>query len=844
MNRFIWSTLTLLALFQFQSTAATYFNCTAAAPGNNATACYPHRDQCHFVAGTVNRCQYGSPTSCFDFYKDAIGCATQDFCVLNNITGQCENRLPACNTLGSFSSCTQQAGCIWTGSACTNGTSTCAAFADSSACFGAGCWWDFYLEDLGIQRCFAAPAEVKSKYPCARWSNLGDPNYACAAHQCTTFGNLCQNLNVLDPAAIAQDASSTFEVAWVNANVLPGTRTFEMDIQIPIHLSASDPVWQTVTIGYDGNGNDQPIVTPSACNTLGSLAPGANPTPFVYSNIDALTQYYIADVRSTQDMTFLNDTMGQLLYKMVGNQTVGLNSIVKSADVLAGEQLYQLHVSVDLNTLVSRCRSLGATYQLTSTAELYNVPIAVQFHYANGVKLQTGIFFNISFLNNGDVYIGQTNRNDFKVTLTQTKPIFSDCPVGQKRLSNTYRLQYLQVFNANQVVGPRNISDIMIGRSPITNQLFNCYGDAAVSLTVPPFCVNAVCEFTLLVQSKCRTIGSDGQAFLTCGRAEPDDRIADMGGDVAYPPALDRSHSFFVNGWSCPANRTNNNACVQANLSPLGYPDSVTSYLSTAAPANMNLNGYLRVECGFLPTPTSPIEDLIVFAYDTQGVNGSYYGTDLHNIEIAASRAVTFACRMATADARLTNRLRVMTPINNFRLYPIDSTGTVVTNAGCTSLTWMQIQTDVQYDLKNDNEARCNSQCDILKACRTVEGCDGFSITKQSLTVKCPAVGYQAHLTYNRQQLVPFNLTLAAPSAGRRLLTVDGALYEIVQVGDEQVLVVLPIWLNGTASIGHLIDHDGDHQTIKQSAIAVGSAAAVLVGTMLTFVARSWYEKQ
>lgn len=105
--------------------------------------------------------------------------------------------------------------------------------------------------------------------------------------------------------------------------------------------------------------------------------------------------------------------------------------------------------------------------------------------------------------------------------------------------------------------------------------------------------------------------------------------------------------------------------------------------------------------------------------------------------------------------------------LEDLRVFPITSDGSLATRGPCTSLTWLQLQHIIFYTSKSDLQ-RCPA-CPTLPACNGISGCDGFGITKTQLDSICPAAGWSFQLTYRH---TPSNVSTES-TAHRRLLGID-----------------------------------------------------------------------
>jgi hypothetical protein len=430
-----------------------------------------------------------------------------------------------------------------------------------------------------------------------------------------------------------------------------------------------------------------------------------------------------------------------------------------------------------------------------------------------------------------------TGRNHFKAQLIDTTHLTGDCPILHQKMRNTYRLTYQNVFVDNQIIGPRNISDIFTVRHPgnieypNNHDLINCYGDHPISFSAPNECTGHECTFTITIESKCRPTDDDGQAFNLCERALNADRIADMGSDIAYPNQLDRSHGFYVRAYSCALDRENNDACTYINLSTDYGPDLVISYVTLNVQPTASIDSFYIVRGGLLPTPTLSLDWITPLSATYPGDGLVYNFIEVGNLQLELARALTFVIYVNSETDRVNNRLRIVS--NDFQVYPVDSSGVVVTNAACDSLTWIQLQTLVQFTTKTDNEIRCEGQCAILPVCRDINGCDGFSITKSTLSLLCPASGYKVSLKYKHSLYVQ---SINGTDTNRHLLQTqepEGDQFVIEQINEYAFIV----FNNGTTLDAALRSEQSD-VVYKYQGIIYGSSFGAFIAISLTFWAR------
>jgi hypothetical protein len=137
----------------------------------------------------------------------------------------------------------------------------------------------------------------------------------------------------------------------------------------------------------------------------------------------------------------------------------------------------------------------------------------------------------------------------------------------------------------------------------------------------------------------------------------------------------------------------------------------------------------------------------------------------LRNIQLTTKQALTLEINLA--EALWTNfDLNLKLGPNDFAIYPIDTSGSlIVSDSGANKLTWSMIAPYVT----GTSKAATTSGGGYLYACSGFSGCDGFSISVQTLLNLMPANGYQFRLPYHI--MTPTN---SLSNSRRRLLSLSG----------------------------------------------------------------------
>ena len=532
--------------------------------------------------------------------------------------------------------CGQYSSCRWnstTSKCATYTTGTCEVQTNQVSCAAIGCFYDTYL-----QQCYVSLSEVVSINPCSTWSSFPLPNTACAFHGCSlnAAGTVCGAPST--GGSNVTNYALNIYASFVNPNVGLNSFAFNVQVWLANQLLYDPPVNQIIQVGGGQTGYPAAIVA-GPCNNLASFNYSSPPPAYVgVTDPVGLQNYFNAWVSTYHNYSFpkSNTTFGLPLYQILGSLNIQNSSIDDSVSLDASGNYVIHQLSFNYNSIVSQCSALGATQLYTPTNIYTTLPISVIQRDSNNNFAAVSSTFYIQQSTTGAVLsVSSSSRFQPEVFLNQLTSLTSACPPGQAQLNEVYLLEVANVFASGVFVGPRNASDILFTSPVVNNSLANCYGDSLVSMQRLS-CFNSVCYTQVTLQTRCRPITADGNAFNNCSNANAADRISDMGGNTAYPTALNNQHTFWVNNWACPtvSNASNGWAnCTLANESPFGFPDqmpvTITVYLYPLTSISVNFDVYAGLLNSPYTTDLSQIETL------SQGPNLVSSTQDLFNTQLS-----------------------------------------------------------------------------------------------------------------------------------------------------------------------------------------------------------------
>lgn len=662
---------------------------------------------------------------------------------------------------------------------CYSGASApdaCQAQFNRNDCVNAGtCFWD---DVLGV--CAASLSQINSAVTCGYYSGLVDQagdNPGCGYHGCAydSPSRVCSAaVNEGNTSATAVEQNVSTRVEFLNPRVADGSNTFTVDVVVPFVYSEDTkarPSWpQIAVLPSVSTGLQQfyELDDSPQCTTFQSANYGY-PSQFASSVQPQVINDYLKQLTaSTGSLAFDQTTNGQVLALALGYPNVGPNSIAKR--VAYDGAKFNYTVSFDLTAVVAACSSArGGSEQTTSNGKRYVIPLAYLEASVFGLFSEVQTTFTIDVSLSGQVSIAATSTYRRLYAARFVSYPKTDCPDGSARLQITSRVAVRDVFDTTKSVTLDQVTTVpQAAYGPIGN----CYGDTVVSVS-DEFCAHPSCYSTVVTQSQCRVLTSDGQAFARCDRGPDADRIAQLGADVPYPPEYDGIHAIYAYTQLCDSGTTNN--CVRipasASVDKDQYRISVSgsSYLAQLSTANP-----FTVSGGFLPTSASPVGQF-QFLSNTVPAGGQLSQARQFDRNLQSNQPVTLLA-LLPADLRNTYDLRILINPGNTTIYALDALGRGVGPSGpvtddtqALSLTYSQMLRRLVFTVKNDYDFGCGAEqsCQLLPACAGILGCDGFSIAAQQLRTLLPANGYRFDLVYRIGLL---NADGSPPNAGRGLL--------------------------------------------------------------------------
>lgn len=618
------------------------------------------------------------------------------------------------------------------------------------------CVYDPYLNG----NCFASMSNIMKVFDCSYWSATEAAN--CNYHPCLylTASSACDSIVTTGNTG---DNSTSFNFAnvinFLNPIVAPGTTIFNVTISTPFALPSnpSNGIWP-----YDINWSQIQILFPvqnvasyatqvnPQCSTLSA---NNGPPPFL---LDANNPYSITQLQQTiynwttrfGNLNFDNSPIGLYIDQIYNNPLIGNPYIIKKVSLSSDATLLQYTFSMDLNAIVANCGLLGAALSTNAAGRTYTFPISYIEQSQNNGFVQYTQVYTITILTSGVISIsGSTIYPEIAFPIEVVFPQM-DCPAGSARQSIRWSLSYRNVFDSTKYIGPRYGTDIATTNSAAPGVLQNCYGDQPYNFTsLGCDYANYMCAVTFITLSRCRQLTADGLAFNKCSYGNAADRISDMGGNFAYPTALDGKHSVFVNVYSCPATRANDNFCGLIVNSAFNAPDQITATIQTNQYSlqTSTLNPF-QVQGGILPYATAPISSF-------SSISDTYFypsGLFKYDYNLFSSLPLTVIITFPTQVMQQTFDLRIQIDTNNFTLTPIDTQGNII--VGKPVLNYASIRNSVTYTTKNDFDNGCGAanRCAKLPACTAngLLGCDGFSISTSVLRNLATGNGYQLSINY------------------------------------------------------------------------------------------------
>lgn len=737
-----------LALFFFifyllSSSSVSASVCTNVATGN-ITGCASLRSTCHYSL-PFNACEDGAPGQCSDYILDQNGCNASLFnCTYSTTTSLCTNTPLACKFLLSQSSCNFRSDCIWntTSSKCINSLNVCHNATNQALCSVYGCFYDTYL-----QQCYNSLAEVTAINPCSSWTSFPLPNTACGFHGCML--DVTQTICLNAGSGLGNQTSASISVVYqdVNPRVLNNSMNFFVDIWIPNALNVNPGMWTYISMGggipgYRTSGGLNPN---SACNNIGSYNFTTTPPLFVsVSDPVGLQVYFDNWINTNHTMTFNsnNVTFGKTLQTIMGPISVCSTCFDRTVSLDSSQQWVVHTVGGNILNLLN-CSGVYAVY--TIAGYYYSLPVDVIQRDAYNEFASSYSTYYVIINTAGQITVGATSTTTPVLSVSELTTVSSACPSTEDLLDIVYTIQYTNVFQSNVYVGPRNSSDILFTSPQFNNTLQNCYGLYVHTFSITG-CFQSSCYVSIGIRSRCRVITSDGNAFNNCSYATASDRIADLGAGKSYPLSMNNQFTFWVNEYSCPSyvlTTHNYLNCTQQNISPIGFPDEMTSNIQVTILPQTTLNVQFDVFAGFLPTPfDTNLNDLEILSQIISGNITSQI--DYRQVQLQWNAVLTFVAGMS-ASLQSVATLYIQLD-SSLTITPLDVYANPI--VGGKVLAWTDISTYLTYVPKlYQNSVGCVG-CLSVPALLGQTAYDGFSIPVTTLRTLSPAFGYSITIDY------------------------------------------------------------------------------------------------
>lgn len=830
-------------------------------------SCYGHRDACHYDLAT-STCVTGAPVNatCYQFGRDTIGCAGSTSgsaglkCQINSAwNNMCyQPPMPCASIVGSDASCQARSDCRVfpsTGNCAVAiaGPSIPANQASSLACTTAGYFWDAYAPGQpGVQnRCYGGGiAEVTSVYPnCGIWSYYGGPaGDPCTSHGCS-YDAMTGRCLALPADGGASTGNPSVSLVW---SFSLSDRVVDMSNQqlsVTVNVPATQffnpvrPRWYVVTVGAIPITSSSSPMAPSTCNDLAVSHPAfginaiAAPT---YADTYGMTSYFLSQVQATHNISQFDSgtAIGAAIYQTIGHSKVGFGqSIVQSVIVPSTLDQVSKVVSISLPGAVASCGAPAPTVVANSYTQ-YNVPFTVTIRDGDNTASST-MNQAVTVSTYGLIAMGSSTKNtvtatvDSQIDTADATAYSAACPVGQKKRVWTIREKWINP-NTNTLVGLRNMSDVSMVASGYTQgvgvTLTNCFGTQPVAVIPPTSCTAGICYTLIKFESRCANIPADGTGLSMCVNQLPTNQNTDLGAGGLYSvgagipiaAALNgvQSYYHYAHEWTIG----NINAAINVGTDPTGVaPDMADVSMTDPVYPDVVSQESLAVDCGFLPTPTSPLSS-IVLAASTLGASGSTSAYNIRNMQLASNGALTVACYMRNATLRqsftVTIDMVTTTPGNLFTISPLNSLGNFPSYAYST-IGYQSIKNEMTYTPRQITTGQ------TLPIVAAAIGVDAYSLPVYWLQTLLPSVGYLQQFYVSVTLPVPAGSVLAPTVVSRRLLQVGtGPLSSVNSAGAFSVNQDG----NSTSSASLLTTDVGStSSSIKMAAVTVGVVAAGVV---------------
>jgi hypothetical protein len=547
-----------------------------------------------------------------------------------------------------------------------------------------------------------------------------------------------------------------WSVQFVSPQMSTTNTTFYVQVWLPNALKNWPAEWYYITIGnqFPGYSMARNLVPNSGCNDIGDYNATVGPPIFIpVSNPAGLISYYDNWVTTGHNFTFSSaDSNGATLYLILGNVSIAQNSlttVVSSVGLDASLQYNIFQVAIDINNIVAKCNSLGASVFITPGNLLYTLPISVIRRTSTNTYSAQGVTFYVKASLTGVIQgLSASSRYQPVGYQQEISIVTTNCPAGQGRMNIVYSIQYQNVFSPGIFVGPRIPSDVNFTTpaNPIFGGLNNCFQEQVVYVN-RLYTVGSVSYTVIETQTNCRQLTTDGQAFVNCSYAQPADIASDLGSSTAvYQSRLNKLHDFYITAYSCPSTSLvdgNFSQCVLAVVSTANYPDYFPSTINLLAyPATFITYAY-DVFAGLLPTPFTT--DLTQIEQLVQSPNVQSNVQDLTNSNLFWNGQLTFVIGIVSPNIRLIANLTFATE-KLFTIVGLDPFGVPIT--GLPTLHIQDIFPYMTYVPKSLLAQCTSSACLNTPATANQRAYDSFSIPVITLRALLPANGYSISTAY------------------------------------------------------------------------------------------------
>lgn len=632
---------------------------------------------------------------------------------------------------------------------------TCQGYSTQNDCDTNGCFWDPF-----IVNCLSSLSQVNSVFQCGFWTaykTSQQQNDGCVYHGCKWDINAQSCIAANATLAPASTSIVTAHIQFLNESFNTETQTFTVRAVVPFEYTTSvptDPHFPIFQVLF--SVEDPSSYSSSSLPSCSSFVDGtADPVPFSTTVDPAAANTFLSQwVVSHQNLDFDSSELGLVLRQSLGRVAIGPDQIVKSV-TYDGTHLH-FNITVDLYNITAACGTRGVVATQLSQGLQYTIPISLVQHSKNDAYAQVTQTYFVTVPTSGSAAIGSSTSygtEAFPLMVVIKRGEDAGCEADEARMLITWRIETYNVYSDTAYVGWGK-DDELVFRSPSSPAgPVNCYGyEIDFTGTSGPACDRSsfMCYRQVRLQTRCRQIAADGDTFNKCSHAKSADRIADMGGDLPYPTALDSKHTIFFYRRICMYLGDDwDFGCTLYNEYSNGHPHEASAYIVQSVYRDQeDTASQFLVSSGFLPQQNRPLEEAI-----DPAITG--------NLQLAASDAITIFTALSP-QSRNRYDLNVNTDSSVTYITALDVRGLPI--SGLPELSYSNIRARVLYTVKSDFNNGCGAAgtCNLLPACEGIIGCDGFSLPAAQLRSIIPADQYRITVGY----------TVGVPiaPAGRRLL--------------------------------------------------------------------------